>query len=640
MSTSDVALRLLLGFVLSFGGVLVVGDSFDLNPTDNFCSRWYTQSVVKNQVLYIDGGLQKWNGTDIKPADDQGVFGINNYLITIPLDKTFSWKTNITINSTPKNESSPISGSRPPSLMRGHMFHGPANDTAVYSYSGTVFMGNLSFPSYVDPQSSEYALWSYNPNATGFPWEQNDIGQPWRPNHGLVTEAIDQGLGFYLNGQIDEGTSQETLRNAGLDQYHALDGMLVINLHNYTSNNISTSQVRGNAPRIGGTMEYLAAVGGKGILVALGGQINEEQPWANVSGGQLIDFSAVDIFDIDSYLQTPSSNGTWYQQNTTGDIPKPRIDFCTVSVSAPDNSSHHIWMYGGNDPISSTMFDDVYVLSLPSFTWTAVYTNGGSPRWGHNCHLANGRQMVTVGGNITDHVCDWELRGIAFLDLNTIIWGSTFRANNTVFEVPNKLFAATGGSALGNATIKEPSSGWTDPRLKVVFDTARKWDLDANGSKKNHTGAIAGGVVGGVLGLALIAGGLFLWKRRRDKARQPVELEGGDNEAKDRPGELHDEIAKAELAVNEENPAELPVPDPVELPPPDPSELHAPREAHEADQNMATTTDAVELPSTNVAAGARPGVPHLRTPGDDLPELPAYTPGLTRPDSGPRRGSV
>jgi LPXTG-motif cell wall-anchored protein len=190
------------------------------------------------------------------------------------------------------------------------------------------------------------------------------------------------------------------------------------------------------------------------------------------------------------------------------------------------------------------------------------------------------------------------------------------------------LFPVTGGIAQGNATIKEPSSGWTNPRLKAVFDTPRRWGSDAVKPKKSHTGAIAGGVVGGILGLCLIAGGLYFFKRRRDKARQPVELEGGDNQARPRPGELHEEITKTELAVNEKDPAELPAPDPVEL--------HAPREAHEADQNMATRTDAAELPGTNVAAGALPGVPHVRTPGDDLPEPPLYSPGLMRRGSRAR----
>lgn len=41
-------------------------------------------------------------------------------------------------------------------------------------------------------------------------------------------------------------------------------------------------------------------------------------------------------------------------------------------------------------------------------------------------------------------------------------------------------------------------------------------------SKKSNTGAIAGGVVGGIAGLALIAGLLF-WRRRRNNQQVPVE---------------------------------------------------------------------------------------------------------------------
>ena len=141
------------------------------------------------------------------------------------------------------------------------------------------------------------------------------------------------------------------------------------------------------------------------------------------------------MFDINSYLQNTKSNGTWYQQETGGDIPPARIDFCTVAMSAPDNSSHHIYLYGGRDPIRNEGFDDVYVLSLPSFTWTAIFTEGKSPRWGHGCHRAGTRQMVTVGGNTSNSgVCDWELKGVAFLDMTTVTWGSVFVRNMIITD--------------------------------------------------------------------------------------------------------------------------------------------------------------------------------------------------------------
>ena len=333
----------------------------------------------------------------------------------------------------------------------------------------------------------------------------------------------------------------------------------------------------------------------------------------------------MDIFDIDSYLQDKPSNGTWYRQNTTGDIPAPRIDFCTVAISAPDNSSHHIYLYGGWNPLDNgTAFDDVYILSMPSFTWTAVFKNGGTPRYAHNCHIAAKRQMLTVGGNITSAQCDWEKKGVAVLDMTTITWGSVFRTNTTAFEVPDKVLSVTGGSSNGGATIKEPALGWNSPQLQEVWDTPRGTHRvistpspsSTPESSSNHTGAIAGGVVGGVAGLALVAGALFFLYRRRQKAKQPSELPD-DEVARSPVEELPTAKKRFEMqGVNENEPAELPGPDPVEL--------NAPREAVEAPRETATT--ATELPGTNIVAGGKHGVPIVRTPDDELPSPPLATP--------------
>lgn len=55
------------------------------------------------------------------------------------------------------------------------------------------------------------------------------------------------------------------------------------------------------------------------------------------------------MFDVESIMEPNSetSNNGWYTQTTTVEVPSSRIDFCVVSVSAPDNSSVNIYMYGG-----------------------------------------------------------------------------------------------------------------------------------------------------------------------------------------------------------------------------------------------------------------------------------------------------
>lgn len=112
-------------------------------------------------------------------------------------------------------------------------------------------------------------------------------------------------------------------------------------------------------------------------------------------------------------------------------------------------------MYGGRNT-SDHYFDDIWVLSLPSFTWTEVYS-GNSPRFGHTCHLVSNRTLLTVGGTAslgqTKGVgdssaleCDWEVKSVGILDLSDIVWGSVYDANAPAYKVPQKVVSIIGGS--------------------------------------------------------------------------------------------------------------------------------------------------------------------------------------------------
>jgi hypothetical protein len=106
------------------------------------------------------------------------------------------------------------------------------------------------------------------------------------------------------------------------------------------------------------------------------------------------------------------------------------------------------------------MYDDVYVLSLPSFTWTKVYS-GHSPRFGHTCHRAGQRQMMAVGGSLDASMyavetsgiipelsgikCD-RREGVALFDLSTLKWGSSFDPHAPDYQIPKKVIDVIGGS--------------------------------------------------------------------------------------------------------------------------------------------------------------------------------------------------
>src|SRR5882762_6933066 len=92
---------------------------------------------------------------------------------------------------------------------------------------------------------------------------------------------------------------------------------------------------------------------------------------------------------------------TRYMQQTSGDIPPQLTLFCSVVAAAADNSSYNIYIYGGYDGIDSSHHtsDDVYVLSIPSFTWVKVYSGTSTHgRSGHKCVKVHPDQMFVLGG--------------------------------------------------------------------------------------------------------------------------------------------------------------------------------------------------------------------------------------------------
>ena len=113
-------------------------------------------------------------------------------------------------------------------------------------------------------------------------------------------------------------------------------------------------------------------------------------------------------------------------------------------------------MYGGRDGANPpNYFDEIWVLSLPSFTWTSIYS-GISPRFAHTCHLVGNRTLLTVGGvaaasqmqglpstNLSP--CDWEVKGVGVMDISSITWGSVYDAQAPAYEVPGAIVAAIGG---------------------------------------------------------------------------------------------------------------------------------------------------------------------------------------------------
>lgn len=163
----------------------------------------------------------------------------------------------------------------PPQVVRGTLYQGAPSDSRIFLYGGTTSYANTSFPGWQDPDASTYSLWSFDSDSTTWDQYAYPVGSnaTYRPSSGAAAEAPDQGLAFYFNGMIDNGSSTETVI-LGVNNVNVfLPGMIVINTFgsDQTTRNLSTSDLTGNQARARGQMQYVPNVGKNGILVQLGG---------------------------------------------------------------------------------------------------------------------------------------------------------------------------------------------------------------------------------------------------------------------------------------------------------------------------------------------------------------------------------
>lgn len=240
--------------------------------------------------------------------------------------------------------------------------------------------------------------------------------------------------------------------------------------------------------------------------------------------------STIFLYDI--------AEGKWYQHSATGQIPENRRKFCAGATWAQDQSSYNIYLYGGAGfAENATGFDDVYILTLPSFTWIKWYPTEPGPGYPHHsltCNVIDNSQMLIIGGTFpASDACDApDVWGTHNLDLgknnpDQVKW-NLFNPNLTTYYVPSEIVDVVGGGSTGGATVTAPPTGWDSGDLSVYFQQRASYAArtptraipgststphDSNESNKN---AIIGGTVGGVVGFLLLAGvTTFLCIRKR-----------------------------------------------------------------------------------------------------------------------------
>ncbi|KAH8586172.1 hypothetical protein B0O99DRAFT_495809, partial [Bisporella sp. PMI_857] len=455
----------------------------------------------------------------------------------------------------------------PPAVAEGYLWH---SYDSLFLYGGQFSDNPPALPSPVstwqyDIKSSTWAEWPDPQTSVGNFSDGGNVPVQ-RSAEGAGLSVPELGKSWYFGGHLDlyttQGWSNQIARvylrsllefthpgyaNSGVESLGLTKAAPAGGVYrNITDGGIQAEA--GFTERADGVLVYIPGWGESGIILGLAGGTNETFSEMNI----------IDIYDI--------ANSTWYKQATWGEAPQIRVNPCAVVAAAPDGSSFNIYLYGGQNLIpygSQVQYDDIWILTIPSFTWIKVDTDGQSnppARAGHRCTLWDG-QMVVMGGYVGQDIsCD---PGFYVFNISSLEWTNAFIAlqkpssgsgsiSGTLklsdssiiqgsygYQVPAIIQSVIGGSSRGGATATQPAAGSatagpiatgkpptftiTQPGSTII-QTAHSTSTVSSGEsskaaaaeKKRNVGTMVAGVVAG--GLALLAAYLafctWLYRRR------------------------------------------------------------------------------------------------------------------------------
>ena len=214
---------------------------------------------------------------------------------------------------------------------------------------------------------SAFALWQYDAIYSNWTSVNPDPTQASieRASFGAGTVAEDSGIGYYYGGWI----TNQSVPAFGANPV-ALSNLLSYDMLTNTWSNSSGIDSTGRAE---GVMVYLPASDG-GMLIYFGGV---QVPSGNGSEvAQPMDVSEACARNVTVRTDVPQeiiiydiANAKWYTQKATGNVPESRRRFCAGATWPKDQSSYNIYLYGGASVGPGDGFDDVYILTLPTFEW-------------------------------------------------------------------------------------------------------------------------------------------------------------------------------------------------------------------------------------------------------------------------------
>ena len=386
------------------------------------------------------------------------------------------------------------------------------------------------------PTNDGYGTWTTNSTERNPPFSKPGIT---RSIGGATTQS--NTMAFWLGGYSTNATSDKT---KSLKQYSPTPGLVSYEFATGAWANVTLDPTlplgipNGSIEWAG--MEYLPKLGPSGMLVIWGGETSNTSMYE--PDGQARPMTNIVLYD-------PVAK-RWFTQQASGTTPSVRNRFCSVSVRDPRPigsnmaGTHEIYMYGGyagNPGKGTQQYDEIWALSIPSFTWNLIDSSHNSPRMGHTCHLIGKKQMLSIGGvNIAENdiwntpdFINWN--GIGVYDLSAATWVPGFNAEADIYRRPKVVEDAINSNGPYPLTWTQQSLASTivnnnpsDTSNAPLTGPPPNSTTDQNPvAKSSHTGLVAGATIGGILAATMpfiVIYLYFYYYRPRRNTKEVAEL--------------------------------------------------------------------------------------------------------------------
>ncbi|KAJ4506372.1 hypothetical protein HRR83_003085 [Exophiala dermatitidis] len=492
-----------------------ITEAVSVRENYTICNWARLRAGVVRDALYLDGGLLWWqtafaDGTAPVVSSDGNVAGDMFRLnLSIPFDtKT----TNISARFDRMSKAGGAGNNIAPNYVDGTMF---TNDGELYLYGGLPRLTDAASAQSADAVLG-YEAYQYGPDrqswSPGFYQGSLPDGVTRYITNGAGVSAPSENLGFYFSGMrsanwgpiyYDDSSANETANT-----------LIQVDMSTMRGEKWTNTTLPDNIPPRANAELVWIPVSKQGVLVAIGGVAAPEEIWATgLNATQTSEsksespgfMTTLPVYDIASQ--------TWYLQNTTGEAPGQLTEFCSVVAPSKDSSSFNVYVYGGYDGLNAEDLpsDDVWILSIPAFTWVKAYTGHQSHgRSGHRCVMPYPDQMFVIGGIHQNQAMCVEGGIIQVFNLNTLQFQDTYDPNNwSNYEVPAIVTRAIGRNAQGSSA---QTASWSDHALASIFSQKYSRQIaqyypyksDGDSSKKGGSGVSKGAIIGISVAAALI----------------------------------------------------------------------------------------------------------------------------------------